>query len=264
MKILIFIITIVAFIACSQNKKTKEHGLPERIQYVSNPRSSDTLCISEIERAKKDIANGKIVFTQKFGFGSQDFRYEKQLKELCKKHGLGFGIDLISCVSIEGETQGCYSDYMDKIIIEKFGIGFKEKMHKEADSIFLEEAKSNNIIVQASDCDERPRLPSETKRTDDYLASIKITNLNIKKKQGQYGGWPFFDLGFIVEKDSTINGFYINNFVANHKDNNMFKSKLFGIAVDSLKKNYSLWVPGKIKGTPVRTDNNVRIFLVKE
>lgn len=267
MKHLIIILILISFNACSQNKtskKMKNQELPDRIVYVNNPNDEDALCISEINRAKKDIVRGKIVFTQSFGFGTSELRYENELRQICKENGLKFDVDLIGCMVFEGQTQGCYGDYMDKIIIEKFGNDFKEKIHRKADSLFLKNVDLNNKVVQYWDCDERPKLPSENERTSDYLTTIKIKDINLEKDESEYGGWPFFDLRFIVEKDSTINGFYVSNYVAHLDKNKKFKSSLFEIAVDYIKKNYPVWIPGEINGIPVRTDNNVRIFFKKE
>lgn len=258
---------MISFNACSQNKtisKMEKQELPDRVVYVSNPNDKDTLCISEIKRAMYDIKNGRTIFTQSAGFLFGDIRYENELRKLCKEKGLVFDFDLIGCVVFEGQTQGCYGDYMDKIIIEKFGINFKENLHKKADSLFLVNANLNNKVVQYWDCDERPKLPSENERTSDYLTTIKVKDINVEKDESEYGGWPFFDLGFIVEKDSTINGFYVSNYVAHLDENKKFKSSLFEIAVDYIKKNYPVWIPGRIDGIPVRTDNNVRIFFEKE
>jgi len=266
MKRLTLILTFISLIAYSQSKQANQivsHRLPKEIIYVSKPNPNDRHCISEIKRAKKDIANGKIVFTQKVGFLFGNIRYERELRELCKSNGLVFDFDLISDVVFVGQTQGCYGNYMDKTIIEKYGVGFKENLHKRADSLFLVRTNLENKSVQYWDCDERPRLPTEIKRTTDELPSINVTELDIKASKENYGGWPFIDLGFIIEKDSTISKFYVRNFVSELEENKKFKEDLFTIAVDSLETNYPIWIPGKIKGIPVRTDNNVRIFFIK-
>ena len=267
MKYLLILLTFISLGACSQvNQKSSmsEREIPERIQYVMHPKAGDTICNSEIERAKKDLERGKIVFTQKAGFLFGEIRYESELKELCKQYGLVFEFDLMGCMAFEGQTDGCYGDYMDKVIIDKYGIGFKETLHKKADSLFLVRTLSENKPVQYWDCDERPRLPSEKERTSDYLPSIVVDKPDIIENLSNGSGWPFFDLGFIVEKDSTISGFYIRTFVAQLKQNEKYKDELFEIAVNYLKTNYPTWVPGKIKGIPVRTDNNVRIFITKK
>jgi hypothetical protein len=232
--------------------------------YIEKPDPADSLCISDINRAKKDIENGKIVFTQDYGFLFGDIRYENELRKLCKDYGLVFDFDLISDVIFEGQTQGCYGAYMDKVIAGKFGNDFKDRLHKTADSIYLDNVIKSSKIIQYWDCDERPRLPNEIKRTDDYLPTIIVNNIDIVENKGQYGGWPFFDLGFIVELDSTISGFYIRNFVPELDVNKKYKSELFNIAVKYMNDNYPKWIPGKIDRQIVRTDNNVRIHFRKE
>jgi hypothetical protein len=267
MKHLFIIFTLISYNASSQDKQKNDidvHELPERIQYVNNPNPNDSLCISEIKRAQEDIERGKIVFTQSAGFLFGDIRYETELRELCAQNGLVFDFDLIGCVVFEGQTQGCYGDYMDKVIIDKYGINFKETLRKKADSLFLSRTQTENKLVEYWDCDKRPRLPNETKRTSDYIPSITVDSPNIIEKKGNYGGWPFFDLGFTVEKDSTISEFYSRNFVAQLEENEKYKNELFEIVVKHIKTKYPIWVPGKVNGAPVRTRNNVRIFIKKE
>jgi hypothetical protein len=260
MRYLIFISILILLNDCSRNAASNEQNVGDRLVYVKNPNPTDSLCISDIQKAKKDIKDGKIVFTQSAGFLFGNIRYEEELRKLCQDHGLVFDFDLIGCVVFEGQTQGCYGEYMDEIIKDKFGSGFKEKLHVQADSIFLFNTNSMSKTVQYWDCDERPRLPSESKRTNDYIPNTTVSGIDINGSNGQ---WPFFDLGFIVEKDSTISNFYVRNFVAEANENEKYKDKLFSIAVQYVQSEYPTWIPGKIKGIPVRTDNNVRIFLTK-
>lgn len=235
-------------------------GYYEMIEYVSNPNQEDTLCIAGVNRAKKDLEEGKLVFTQMIGFLFGHIRYESELIHLCKENGLYYSIDMISDVVYEGQTQGCYGAFMDKKITEIFGNEFKEKLRAKADSLFLAKVNIQNETVQYWDCDERPRLPNELERTSDYLTTIKLNNLNIIEDESDYGGWPFVDLGFIVEKDSAISGFYIDRFVPHLRANEKFRGDYFKIAVNELKNNYSKWIPGTIKNIPVKTSNVVRIF----
>lgn len=228
-------------------------------KYVLNPHFGDSLCRNDIKRAKEDIAKGKIAFTQQAGF-RRSLRYEEELKQLCKAAGLYYEIDFMSDFILEGQTQGCYGYYMDNVISEKFGDDFKSKMHKKADSLFLANVTKQNKTVQYWDCDERPRLPNESKRTDDYLPDITISEPKINAKHG----WPFFDIGFIVEKDSTITNFYLGGFVAQRKRYEKYSNELYNIVVKYIQENYPVWVPGKVLGIPVRTDNNVRIRIINE
>ncbi|WP_273566293.1 hypothetical protein [Maribacter halichondriae] len=274
-KTFVILISLTIFISCVENKKQpvaeiedsnleNEYVEFDPIKYVSNPEKTDTLCISEINRAKDEIKTNGIAFTQEVGFLYGHNRYEKELEALCKQNGLNYEIDLIGCVVFEGQTQGCYGAYMDKVLADKYGLDFKQQMHKKADSLFLQNVIKNNLAVYYGDCDERPKLPSEKNRNSDYIPNVKVENLEIEEDKSEYGGWPFFDVGFTVERDSTINSFYINYFFEGLESNKKYKNELFELAKNHLKKNYPTWVPGIVNGTQVRTDNNVRIHLIKE
>ncbi len=267
MKYLSIILTLFLCNACSQEKptdKTKSIKWPKSILYVLNPNQNDTLCISEVTKAKKDVEIGKIVFMQDVGILINDIRYKAELEELCEQNGLVFAYNFISCDVIVGQTQGCYKEYMDKIIIDKNGIDFKEKLHQKADSLFCARIISNNKIVYYANCDERPRLPYESERKSNLISSVYIDDPNIKLKKGEDVSWPFFDINFIIEKDGTISKFNYDYFVSERNENKKFENKLFEIAVKHIQHNYPIWVTGKIKGVPVRTYNNVRIYLTKE
>ena len=264
MRIILTLLILTSLTTFAQENKDVLDYKTMMLSYVRNPDSNDTLCRTEIERAKNDLGNGKIVLTQQAGFIFGDLRYENELRRLCIENGFVFEFDMLGCVVFEGQTQGCYGYFMDNFIIEKFGKNFKENLHHKADSLFLVKANEQNKVVEYWDCDERPRLPNEKKRTTDYLPSIKVKNLEIIKDESEYGGWPFFDLGFIVEKDSTISNFHIRYWVAHLETNEKFKEILFELAVSHMKTEYPKWIPGKVIRIPVRTDNNVRIHFVKE
>lgn len=51
--------------------------LLERLAYVEQPNLNDTLCLSEIKRARNDIKNHGIIFTEKLSFFTGIYRYEK-------------------------------------------------------------------------------------------------------------------------------------------------------------------------------------------
>lgn len=109
-----------------------------------NPKDSDLECLEAIEKAKNDIANGKIVFTYPCFLLDCGLRQEKYLKELCAEHHLLFDYEVFSDIILEGQTQGCYGAYMDRFIESKYGKNFKENLLRQADSILL---VTNDTIV---------------------------------------------------------------------------------------------------------------------
>ncbi|MFK8044138.1 MAG: hypothetical protein AB8B72_01485 [Crocinitomicaceae bacterium] len=267
MKYLITILLFVLVSGCaekSQKKIGKVQELSELSFYVDDLDPIDTLCISEVERAKKDLKKGKTVFSHRAGLGFGNIRYEDELRALCRQIGLEFEIEPVGCVIYEGQTQGCYGEYMNKILLEKNGADFKDKIYEMADDLFIQNIINNNITVAYWDCDERPRLPNESKRTSDHLPSLYQSEIDVKDDGSNYGGYPFFDLGFVVEKDSTISNFHSRSYVAGNDANEKYKDKLYLLAKKHVMTNYPIWVPGELNGKQVRTNNNVRLFIVKK
>ena len=263
LRYLLLTLIAIPFLASGQDENERIYQ-SELHKYVLSPNENDSLCLNDINRAQKDIANGKVVFTQEIGFLYGQIRYEKELKFLCKKAGLVYDVELISDVEFEGQTQGCYAYYMDNFINEKYGPKYKSQLHRKADSLFIENVIEGDRIVEYWDCDERPRLPDEKERSTDYLPSINISQLDIKENKTEYGGWPFIDLEFIVNTDSILSNFQIRYFNAQLQENKKYQTELYNIAVKYIKENYPIWVPGTILETPVKTNNNVRIYFTRK
>lgn len=253
--------TICLFACGQKNPKEKDASIisidrPENQleKYIQKPATTDSMCIKDIEKAKNDITKGKVVFCHPMGFGSHNLRQENQLRELCKRHGLIFDYELFSDVIIEGQTQGCYGAYMDKIIAGKFGASFKQNLLEQADSILLE---ANDTIAYYK-CDKRPQIPGR----NDHDRLFPNINENIKKKlkADNEGRFPFMDIGFYINKEGITSGYFINYFHdADSKSNQKFKAQLFELGVEELKK-IKIWETGEVGGQKVNTENNVRVY----
>ena len=230
------------------------------IKYISEPEKTDCSCIEDIHKAKSDIANGKLVFSEKAGLGFGHFRYERELKELCNQMGLTYNIDLIGCVIIVGQTYGCYTAYMDKILFEKYGPNFKTDLHNKADSLFLLNAIQGTVSYM--DLDNSPKLPNESNTTNDFSSIAQVENPDVIFKSDNWDESPFMDIGFIVHKDSTISDFRLRSFVS--KGNDKYQKELFDIAVKKIKLEYPIWIPGSINDIPLQSTNNVRIHFYRK
>ncbi len=269
-KTFIILTLLLSLSSCLEKKEVNKDEFEERlaeyvyednrfdpIAYISNPKKTDTICISEISKAKNDIKKEGISFIQEVGFSYGINRYNKELKELCKQKGLIHKIEFKRCMALR---LSCYSLYMDKALMEKFGTDFKEKMHKEADSLFLINAV--NKTISYGDLDDRPRLPNEKERKSNDLGYVYVQNPEIKIESTKWDELPFMDIDFVVHKDSTISDFNVNNFVA--RGNDRFKKELFNLTVNKIKTDYPIWIPGSIKGIPLKSNNNVRVHFIKK
>ncbi len=228
-------------------------------EYILNPADNDSLCIEEIERAKRDLSNGRLVFSVPFYFGSFDLRQEHQVKALCKINNIVFDYEPISDAVIVGQTQGCYGAYMDKKITEKFGKNFKVTLLAQADSILV----ASNDTIKYYLCDKRPQMPGEK---DNYIALEANLNEKLSRqiKTNKDGHSPFMDIGFYIDEDGRPSGYFLNDFYdADHRSNETFKDDLFEVAVELLEQ-YQYWEPGQVIGQKVVTENNVRVFFLSE
>lgn len=249
MKYLLLSIMTIFILSCGHKSSS------DKFQYILNPNDTDSLCIKDIQRAKSNVEKGKIVFCQPMGFGTHRLRSEKQLRELCEKYNLIFDYELFSDVYYDGQTQGCYGIYMDKVIADKFGNNFKKKLLAQADSILL----ASNDTVQYYLCDKRPQIPGK----DDYETTIVVKiplKLHKQLKADNEGDLPFMDIGFYIDKSGNASGYFSNYFMdASNKWNQQFKEELFEIAVEQLKE-IKHWETGIVNGQKVITENNVRAY----
>lgn len=227
-------------------------------EYINKPNKKDTTCISEINEAKKDIENGNIVFCSPVGFLFGILRFEDELKEVVESYGLEFKMDLISDVEFEGQTQGCYGDYMTQYIENKYGENFRKKIYNEADSLYVVRVIDRNKIVDYWDCDIAPHILGE-KTERDFTKTLYIDSLQMPIDCSET---ILMDIDFIIELDSTTNSYGVSNKVLGIKQNEKYYNDLLEYSISELKK-IANWCPGKLKNSNVRTRQNARIYITK-
>lgn len=229
-------------------------------KYLLNPPKSDTLCINDIERAKKDINKYQKLFIETICFGCRSKPFETEIEEVLKKRKIKKVIEDIGCVGYEGQTQGCYSGFISLKMKEEYGENYFSEIEKEAESIFIKNIIENNKVVSIYDLEdkEKPKIISrEVYIEGDYYTNIKA---NLPVKIDSYKSL-FADITFIIEKDGTIGNLSVSNWVNDAVDEK-FKKDLITKALKTLKENYNHWNPGKYKGNIARTENTLRINFV--
>ena len=255
MKYLIVLI-LIPFISYGQ--QTSNDYESRLMRYILNPEESDSLCIKEISRAKSFVERGEIVFCILYPHLSSPLtkRHEKYIRELCKKNNLFFDYEHVSDIIYEGQTQCCFSAYMDKIIADKFGANFKNRLLAQADSMLL---AANDTITYWL-CDKWPRILGQNVRDTHYETNLSA---KIPEKLGQQlkakndGRLPFMDIGFYIDKDGNASNYFLNYFL-DWKTNQEFKDELFNLAVEKIK-TIQQWETGIVAGQKVNTKNNVRV-----
>ncbi len=260
---LLFALSII-FYSCKQDstsnssnkvKLVKMKSQEKLTNYISHPKKDDKVCLADIEKAKNDVSNGKIVFCMPSGEGNYELRQEKYIRILCKKQNLVFEFEMISdAISGEGR-QGCYGTYMDKVIEEKYGKNFKQSILEQADEILI---KSDDTISSYS-CDVKPKIIGISDESIKIKLDAKLKN---QLKTDNLGYFPIVDVGFYIDKNGNPSGYYLESFNDNeNKSNKKFEAQLLKIVIEELKK-YKKCESGEIKNKKVMTKNIIKVFFI--
>lgn len=264
---ILYLVILFFTISCKESSDNKvTTNRPEVIKlgpaktdskYLLNPPKSDTLCISDVERAKRDIDKYGKLFIRTICFGCDAKPFQAEIEEVLKKKKIKEVIEDIGCVVFEGQTQGCYSDFIILKMKELYGENYFSTIEKEAESIFIKNITENNKIVSVYDLEdnEKPKIISKKVNIEsDYYTTLKV-NLPVKIDSHKS---LFADVTFIIEKDGTINNLSVDNWV-NDAISDKFKNELISFALKTLKQDYNHWNPGKYKGNIIRTENTLRV-----
>jgi hypothetical protein len=234
----------------------------ERFKYIEHVRTNDTLCTSGIRKAERQ-AKDTICFVVWTGSFGRPLRYQNELNDLVKKHGLKFDFEFASDVVLKNQTEGCYKDYMDKKLTEKFGKDFKIRQHLKADSLFLANHLSDTIC--SWDCDKEPRFINERIGPDGIDVEVKLP---IKEKRDEWLSKgqrkfpmyrPFMDIQFTVDKEGNVSTIKLLDFISQRDENIVFKDKLLDLAKKEIETRYSKWTPATIRGVSVNSYHVIRV-----
>jgi len=109
----------------------------------------DDECKQQIDSAKMDVGNGKLVYEDTKG-GWSIIRYDDEMEEILKEYGIEYVETGPNCTL----EQECYGFYMDSIISQRFGKDFIKQIEQRADSLFLSKWKTKTY--ESWDIDESP------------------------------------------------------------------------------------------------------------
>jgi len=218
--------------------------------YLNNPDKTDTLCINNIVKAKKDLIRFEGIYVFTLCLGCEVPVYLNELKEILKERNWAFETDDIGCVIIEGQTQGCYKGYVNEKMIEKFGCNYAEVIEKEAENRFLQKILNQNRIIYYLDLEENERPVYKGKGTalengTLYIAvpSKLIPNVEDVK----------MSISFIVEKNGMQTHFKLEYWPPDATELKWLKKELWLTAMETIRKDYYQWSSGTYKKHKVRT-----------
>ena len=252
-KTILALLLIVCMVSCRLIDKNSSR--------FDNVSKTDTTCLKELELAKADIKNGKLVYCHNAGnMLYRELRSEKYMISLLKKYNIDYKNIMTSDVIFEGQTQNCYGDYMEEQIKNKYGTFFLDSLLEISDSLF---AFSNLDTLHYSQCDTWPRYPNEnldeefSEKTQEKFNDLVIYPKGYIKKENQEIS-SFVDVSFVVDKTGKTSniGFW---FIFDHKENYKYK-KYFEEIIKPLILD-TTWQPATVRKQKVTSDMNIRIEL---
>lgn len=236
-----------------------------------NPTDKD--CIKEIEQAKIDIANRKLVYCNYVGnIVWQSLRAENEMRNLLKKYHIQYQDEPSPCVIQMDIIYHCYCKYMQEQINEKLGSKFIDSLLYVADRLYILKHRDQVFDCgSTSRCWDIPAMfPGDStydqtnhsglqrefekrlKYPDDYkfkkgensMAALQVyldidENGKAKVTNTQFVFW-----------DSQIKGTD-----SNKKYRNYFKNLAISL-IENTK-----WIPAKVKSIGVKSQNDIFIYL---
>lgn len=258
-KLLLFIITLVSFSCSRNNKKSVEDSV--------NP--SDFECIHELNKAKTDIKNGKLIYCN---YSGDSFRRgQEEMESLLKANNIDYKNESSPHVVEKNKNYHCYCELMEEKIKEKYGEKFTDSLLYIADSLYILK-NLNETYYQGSvygSYDKPALFPGDTHYDDTnhyglQKAFDKIIVYPKKYRKKGKNSMAFLSVELDIDKEGNVkvtdNYFYFWDSKTNEENyNKEFESYIKKVAFSLLEKTQ--WIPAKIKGINVNSKQSFYIYL---
>lgn len=243
---------IVTLYSCTTKTKSR----------FDNISKTDTTCLKAVKKAKTDVQKGKLTFCHFAGsLLYNPLRSGDEMDSLLKTFGIDYKEEITSDVIFEGQTQGCYCDFMKEQIDNKFGKTFIDSLLNVSDSLYVRN-KINDTFYYAN-CDTRPNYPSDTDTHPDEYSEIFQSDFEKSFKypvgyikRPNYDSSAFVDVHINVDKSGNAvitDYWFLFDMKANHKYEKYFKREI----EKAMRKTG--WTPATIRNQKVNSDMVMRL-----
>lgn len=250
-------IFFLLIISCNRNKAVVTEAQPKIItvkipKYNYGYDTTEARCKFDLDRAKKDYKNGKLVFSN-FGLlvKSRD-----EIEEILNKKGIGFKPLGENCTGLSN----CYGYYMDSILKQKFGKNFFEDLKKEADK--LSQSRWKTKVYNYEEVDSPAVYPG----TSDVVYLQEITTKMFKRPIGWDSGKMENNESESVSIEIIVdsNGKSIipekDYFRYNLKKSNLKHLKYLKKEIRRVVNDLKLWKPAVMNGHKVKSDEYIDVY----
>lgn len=227
-----------------------------------NISKTDTTCLKAVKKAKTDVQKGELTFCHFAGsLLYNPLRSGDEMDSLLKTFGIDYKEEITSDVIFEGQTQGCYCDFMKEQIDNKFGKTFIDSLLNVSDSLYVRN-KINDTFYYAN-CDTRPNYPSDTDTHPDEYSEIFQSDFEKSFKypvgyikRPNYDSSAFVDVHLYVDKSGNAvitDYWFLFDMKTNHKYEKYFEKEI----EKAMRKKG--WTPATIRNQKVNSDMVMRL-----
>jgi hypothetical protein len=238
------ILSLLILTSCShiQNQVTDHNESPEE--------SDREFCNDERQEAKENLKTGCVYYVINLSIGGWFPRYEKELEQVLKSYNVELEIYPVSCV-VPNDGY-CYKQFMDSVLISRYGSDFSNMINQKADSLFA--SKRHEKIYSDWEVDEQPFI-SETiiNETGDPFIDLLNSALDTTSEFRYVSnciGFSHFIIEYTVDslgKSSNcivVEEEFINN------ENEVTKDRLRKELINKVN-SMTIWTPGLLLGNKV-------------
>ncbi|WP_129540973.1 hypothetical protein [Flavobacterium sp. 140616W15] len=255
---------LITLMSCNSNKKKS---------VVDSVNPKDTICIKELEDAKKDLKNNKIIYCNYTGAPTHfPLRAQKEMDSILKLYNIEFRNESSPCLVDEKVNYHCYCELMQEKIDEKFGEKFIDSLLFISDSLHilknLDELYYNGSM--AGSWDKPALFPGDTHYDEINHSGLQkaFDSKVIYPKNYRYSNNPnslaFLQVYLDIDRNGNakIHDSHIEFFDYKTKESGYNKKHweyLKKIAFPLIEK--TKWIPAKIKNINVNSKNDITIYL---
>lgn len=237
----------------------------KKVSQFDNIPKSDTTCLKEHEKAKKDFNKGKLIYCNYTQFPR--VRCEKEMAQLLEKYNIPFKNEYASDVIIRGQTDGCYCDFMQEQIENQHGKKFIDSLLYIADSIYI--SKNLDKTYDYSSWDKPPVFPGDKKldptnhsglQTEFEKLALYPSNYEYKTDSNSMAMVKIYlDLDEYGNAKADIAEFIFWNYKTKKDGFNTDVYKPFEKIIIPLLEQ-TKWTPAKIKSFDVKSKSEIFVY----
>lgn len=255
MRTVLLLIASILLFSCKSKEVNSE--------YTDSINFRDSMCAADIQKAKRDLLNGYIVYCEYESIiPSENYQIRKQIIDLLKKYKIDFQTHSVPCTEPNYDKMSCYYEFMNEQIKKLYGNKFIDSLITEAKYLQVTDTLPPDTFYHEL-VTFGPRYPGETVGIEfSEKLQNKINETVIYPKGYIYRELrnedAYTNVTFIVNKEGKATNLAFR-FVFDKSGNKAYENDLKKIITPFITD--AEWQPATVGGKKVICDMKLRILL---